>query len=188
MIACLDACVLYPTVLRELLVGVARTGAFTPVWSARILEEWARAAARRNPGDRVIAEGEIARLQADWPDAQQPDAPAADLWLPDPDDIHVLATARAAGASLIVTMNLRDFPARELSGLGISAIHPDAFLYDIWLGDPGAVAPVVQAVHGQAEALSGAQMPLRGLMKRAKLPRLGKALAGPGGRSSSSSP
>ncbi|MBL3553988.1 PIN domain-containing protein, partial [Rhodovulum sulfidophilum] len=40
----LDACVLYPTVLREILLGVARRGGFTPLWSARILEEWARAA------------------------------------------------------------------------------------------------------------------------------------------------
>ena len=43
MKALLDACVLYPTVLREILTGVAGQGLYTPLWSDRILEEWARA-------------------------------------------------------------------------------------------------------------------------------------------------
>ncbi|MEN8935202.1 MAG: PIN domain-containing protein, partial [Planktotalea arctica] len=38
----LDTCVLYPTVMREMLIGAARAGAFEPLWSARILEEWRR--------------------------------------------------------------------------------------------------------------------------------------------------
>jgi hypothetical protein len=46
----IDACVLYPTVMREVLIGVAAKGLFTPLWSARILEEWARAAARLDAG------------------------------------------------------------------------------------------------------------------------------------------
>ncbi|MDA8586574.1 PIN domain-containing protein, partial [Rhodobacteraceae bacterium] len=50
-----DACVLFPTVLRELVLGVAETGAFQPLWSARILEEWRRAAARKSAEDCDIA-------------------------------------------------------------------------------------------------------------------------------------
>ena len=46
MKAVLDACVLYPTVLREILIGVADAGLYTPVWSPRILAEWRHAAAR----------------------------------------------------------------------------------------------------------------------------------------------
>ena len=42
----LDANVLFPTVLREILLGVARSGVYAPLWSARILEEWARATRR----------------------------------------------------------------------------------------------------------------------------------------------
>ena len=42
----IDTCVLYPTVMRELLLGCAAKGLYEPRWSARISEEWARAAAR----------------------------------------------------------------------------------------------------------------------------------------------
>ena len=177
MIICLDACVLFPTVLREILIGVAREGVYQPIWSARILEEWRRAAVRRDAGDGAVAAGEIARLRAEWPAAEVPPGREDDLWLPDPADVHVLATARAGGAACIVTLNLRDFPARELAGPGIAAEHPDAFLYGLWLADADLVARVAGSVHREAERLSGTEMPIRGLMKRARLPRLGKALA-----------
>ena len=65
----LDACVIYPTVMREMLLGVARTGAYTPLWSARILEEWARAARKLGPEGEAIARGEIAMLEAAFPKA-----------------------------------------------------------------------------------------------------------------------
>ena len=60
----LDACVLFPTVLREILIGTAATGAFTPLWSARILEEWARATRRLPSGSEAVARTEIAILRA----------------------------------------------------------------------------------------------------------------------------
>ena len=45
----IDACVLYPTVMREVVMGAAKAGLFRPVWSERILEEWARAAIKLGP-------------------------------------------------------------------------------------------------------------------------------------------
>ncbi len=175
----LDANVLYPTVLREILIGCAAAGLFAPVWSARILEEWARTAERKGgAGDLTIARGEIARLEAKFADACTVYEPAeeAALWLPDPADIHVLATAKAAGAQGIVTMNLRDFPRRELAPLDLAAVHPDPFLLDLLAETPEAVERVVRGVQAEAERLSGTEMPLRDLLKRVRLPRLGRAL------------
>ena len=40
----IDTCVLYPTVMRQMLLGAAEHGLFIPLWSDQILEEWARAA------------------------------------------------------------------------------------------------------------------------------------------------
>ncbi|KFI47915.1 PIN domain-containing protein [Bifidobacterium biavatii] len=48
--------------------------------------------------------------------------------LPDPDDRHVVAAARQAGAELIVTFNIKDFPSSALNGIGLAAVTPDAFL------------------------------------------------------------
>ncbi|MFW5641875.1 MAG: PIN domain-containing protein, partial [Roseicyclus sp.] len=70
----------------------------------------------------------------------------------------------------------RDFPHRELLPLGLVAVHPDAFLLGLLAEAPGQVSAVVEAVHAEARHLSGEAMPLRALLKRARLPRLGKAL------------
>lgn len=179
MKATLDACVLFPTVLRDILMGVAACGGFTPVWSARILAEWQHAAARLGPDGALIASGEIARLRSAWPDATIPADSHLEalLDLPDAADKHVLATAITSCSDVIVTLNMRDFPARALQGL--RAQNPDDFLMALWLQDPTPVEQSVATAHRTTEHISGRPQPLRALLKRAKLPRLGKALDGP---------
>lgn len=179
MRAVIDACVLYPTVLREIVLGVARRGLIAPLWSERLLEEWARTAARRGgPADAVLAQGDIAALGACFPDARVRHDPGieAALWLPDAGDIHVLATAIAGKAEIILTLNLRDFPRAEMAAHGLSAVHPDAVLSALWRDHPTAVADVVAGVHGKAARMAGTDLPRSGLLKRARLPRLAKAL------------
>jgi len=179
MRAVLDACVLYPTVMRETLLAVAATGAFEPVWSARILEEWARAVAANLPGQAGDARVEIALLRARWPKSEVTlqGEKLPDLYLPDPDDIHVLATAIASKADILVTANLNDFPTRVLSSHGVVRRDPDGFLVDFWQDKPATIAAACEAVRARAEELSGQAQPIRALMKKAGLPRLGKALA-----------
>ncbi|MBT8455646.1 MAG: PIN domain-containing protein [Alphaproteobacteria bacterium] len=174
----IDACVLYPTVLREIVLEVARTGAFTPLWSPRILEEWARAAARIDPAQEVIARGEIALLTARWPDAHVTPSSETEarLWLPDTDDIHVLAAAIDGHADALMTLNIRDFPTRVLSAEGILRRDPDGFLLEAWHADPEGITACVARVVAEAERLSGQPLNQRALLKRARLPRLGKAL------------
>ncbi len=174
----LDACVLYPTVLREILIGVAREGLYRPLWSARILEEWARAAARLGPADEAIARREVAALRAAFPQAEVAAQPGLEgrLHLPDPNDIHVLAAAIAGHADAIVTFNAQDFPRGTLAAEGLERRDPDGFLWQLWSERPEPVAGVVERVRAKAEALSGTAQPLRPLLKRAKLMRLGKAL------------
>jgi hypothetical protein len=52
------------------------------------------------------------------------------LVLPDPDGRHVLAAAIRTSADLILTFNIKDFPAELLRPYGIEACHPDPFLVD----------------------------------------------------------
>ncbi len=177
---CLDACVLYPTVLRDCLMGLAQAGQVTPLWSDRILEEWARAAERNlGPEGGMIARGEIALLRANFPAAVIEADPEmeARLYLPDRADIHVLATAIAGKAEAILTFNLRDFPRAELAGHDIVALHPDSYLCDIWAQEPDLVAKICAGVLARMNDLREAPSDLRKMLKRARLPKLAKRLA-----------
>ena len=183
MRAFLDACVLYPSVLREILMEVAARGGFVPLWSDRVLAEWMHAAARLGPEGAMIAAAEIARLRAAFPDALCPADTAAEalLDLPDAADKHVVASAQAGGAACIITLNLRDFPTRALFATGLRAQSPDDFLMALWLADPAPVEAAVDQVQRATEAHSRRPQPLRALLKRASLPRLGKALGSAAG-------
>jgi hypothetical protein len=59
-----------------------------------------------------------------------------EVTLPDPDDRHVVAAAIAAKASLILTWNLRHFPASELKKFGLQMMNPDEFLSGLFEETP----------------------------------------------------
>jgi hypothetical protein len=162
--------------MREVLIGVAREGLFEPLWSERILEEWARAARKIGPLGEPQARGEIALLQANWPKAAvlPGEGLQARLYLPDENDIHVLAAAITGSAEAIVTLNAKDFPRATLTEEGLRRVAPDELLMAFWGKSPDAVERVVRRVHRQAEAMMGCSVEVRALMKKARLPRVGK--------------
>ncbi len=130
-VAVYDACVLYPFHLRNVLIQCAFDRLVAARWTDDIHAEWIRNLAANSP------EIETARLEAtrDRMKAVLPDADIAEyqglisnLSLPDPDDRHVLAAAIAGKASVIVTWNLKDFPAKALRSHGVAAVSPDDFL------------------------------------------------------------
>ena len=166
--AFLDACVLFPPHLRAVLLTLADAGLYQPLWSERVLAEWALAAARHAES----VEDRIAAMSARWPAALAPPGVIEGIDLPDPGDRHVVAAARAGGAGVIVTANLRDFPRRAPAMAGLRAVSPDDFVMDLWLADPG---PVERAIATVWPDLTG--KPLRAALKRAGLWRLGRALA-----------
>ncbi|SLN44123.1 hypothetical protein AQS8620_01758 [Aquimixticola soesokkakensis] len=174
----LDACVLYPTVMREILLKVAGRGLFTPLWSARILEEWARAARKIGPTGEAQARGEVALVRAAFPKAEVAVHAGLEnrLHLPDEDDIHVLAAAIAGHADAIITLNNKDFPRHLLQAEGLARRDPDGLLWEFWSDAPDLVSAAVEEVRGEAERLSGQAWTPRALLKKARLPRLAKAI------------
>ena len=174
----LDACVLYPALVRRLVMDAAAAGMFQPLWSARVLEEWRRAvAAKLGPEAEDAATAAAHAMQAAFPGASVAADPGleATLHLPDPADTHVLAAAVAGGAGAILTFNLRDFPRRTLAGHGIEARHPDGFLWELLSTHEKAllgIANVALCGHGIEPALA------RAALKRARLSRFGKAFEG----------
>ena len=175
----LDTCVIYPTVMREMLLGVARAGVFQPLWSDRILEEWARAARKLGADGEAQARAEIALVKAAWPNASVSYRPTTEarLYLPDEADIHVLAAAVDGSADAIITLNRKDFPRQILAEEGLERHDPDSFLQSVCLQNPDLVQSVAGSVLSEANRLSGDQWHMRGLLKKARLPRLAKALS-----------
>lgn len=145
--AVLDACVLYPAPLRDLLLRLALADLFRARWSASIHEEWIAGVLRHRP--------DLTRAQLDRTRALM-DAHAADslvegfeqlipsIELPDPRDRHVVAAAIQSGASLIVTANLADFPRLHLAPHAIAAVHPDAFVVSLMQRAPETVRAVAR--------------------------------------------
>jgi hypothetical protein len=167
--------VLYPPLVRALLLGTAGAGLYVPLWSSRVLEEWRIAAASKLG---IAAEGAALAAQAEmaarFPAARVGPAPEAEaaMPLPDPADAHVLAAAVAGRADLLLTFNLRDFPRRVLARHGMEPRHPDGFLWELLSLAPGEAGPAIAA----ALAAGGvAPERARPALKRARLPRLGKA-------------
>lgn len=178
MKAVLDACVLYPTVLREILLGVAAKGLYEALWSDRILREWTRATAKLGAIAQAQAEIESTLLRAAFPRGcvrEQPNIEAR-LLLPDPNDVHVLAVAIAGHADCIVTFNAKDFPRHLLAEEGLERRDPDGLLWQLWSFHPREVTEVVTHVHATAQAMKGEPIPLKSLLKRAQLPKLSKAI------------
>ncbi len=175
----IDACVLYPTVMREVVLGAAGLGLFEPRWSQRILEEWARATRKLGPEAEVFARGEIALLGAAFPRAIVPvhQGQMPRLWLPDADDIHVLAAAVSGSCDAILTMNAKDFPRGILAEEGLARFDPDGFCCRMLAQDPSGMRGVADGILATARQMSDVDWTMRGLMKKARLPRFGKALA-----------
>jgi predicted nucleic acid-binding protein len=126
-----DSCVLYPFHLRNLLIQCAVDRLVEARWTDEIHQEWMRSLAADRPGLTV----ERLRATRDLMKSVLPEADVAgyaphipEIELPDPDDRHVVAAALAGGASLIVTWNLRHFPAKELARYGLGRQAPDDLL------------------------------------------------------------
>lgn len=65
---------------------------------------------------------------------------SATCWpLVHPDDRHVLAAAVTCNADIIVTFDLRDFPAETLDTYQIRADHPDDFIVKLLQSAPDLV-------------------------------------------------
>ena len=117
-------------------------------WSADIHAEWVRSLLADRPDiDASVLDRTRAVMDGHFPDAVVTgyEAIAARLDLPDPGDRHVLAAAIRGQADVIVTGNLRDFPADRLAPYALAAQHPDSFVAGLFEADPDAVIAAVRS-------------------------------------------
>ncbi|SDT73425.1 Predicted nucleic acid-binding protein, contains PIN domain [Actinoplanes derwentensis] len=144
-----DASVLYPSTLRDLLIRIAQSGLVQAKWTEEILDEMFAALRRQRPDldperlDRTRSM--MGTAVRDWKVSGY-SALIEVLKLPDPDDRHVLAAAIKAKAQVIVTANLRDFPAATLHEWDIDPKSPDEFVRDQISLDRSRVYASVQQI------------------------------------------
>ncbi len=132
-VAILDACVLYPAGLRDVLMSFAasKEATYRARWTRTILDEMKRNVLLDLPH---IAPAQIGRtimlMNKAVPGSlvEGYESLIESLWLPDLNDRHVLAAAIVGNADTVVTFNLKDFPISVLERSGISASEPDQFL------------------------------------------------------------
>jgi predicted nucleic acid-binding protein len=147
--ALLDANVLYPAPLRDLLLELALHDLFRARWTQDIHREWIEALLRKEPfREREKLERTRRLMDSEVRDALITgyESLTETLVLPDPNDRHVLAAAIVGRCDVIVTHNLADFPKPALEPFGIETQHPDDFLANHLNLFPGPFCTAVRKV------------------------------------------
>ncbi len=178
LVAILDASVLYPLPLRDTLLRIAETGLYDPCWSERILDEVARNLTAKRGATDTQTEGLLGAMRHAFDTASVPEPAIARLepaMTNNPKDRHVLATAVATNAQVIVTLTLKHFPSDACKPFAVEPLHPDAFLLDLYRLDLDMVPGIVER---QAAALTRPPMTVDELLDRlaATVPNFAQAL------------
>jgi hypothetical protein len=172
-----DANVLYGSTLRDLLLQLGVDKIVSLRWTEAVHLEWTQALIRRRPDltDRVERTRDL--MIAALPEAvvRGYERRIGDLDLPDPNDRHVLAAALESGAHMILTFNLRHFPAESMPA-GVAAIDPDTLLPLLVATDPAAIVAAVRKVRHRMANPQMTPVEYFDALLRAHLPLTAKAL------------
>lgn len=174
-----DACVLYPAPLRDLLMHLAMTDLYQAKWTNDIHDEWIRNVLANRPDlkrsqlerTRELMNRHIRDCLVEGYEFLIPS-----LRLPDPHDRHILAAAIHSSASIILTYNLKDFPARSVGPHGITAQHPDMFLTQLIDLGPDIVCDAIKALRARLKSPPTPVSQYLEILKKQALPKTVKKL------------
>lgn len=145
----LDACVLYPVVLRDLLLTLGALDAFDPRWTSAILDEMTRNVLDNRPDidPTLFAERSVSAMGRAFPaaaiDGYEHLIDAMDNH---PKDRHVAAAAVHVGATALVTYNVRDFDSELLRQRGIAVVTPPQLVGHLVDDEPSVVSLAVRSM------------------------------------------
>jgi predicted nucleic acid-binding protein len=125
----LDACVLFPGSLRDILLRAAEVDLYRLCLTDQIVEEMRRNLVKKRQMTEIQAQYLVQEMKKSFSDAFEiehipliPDMPVNEK------DRHVLAAAVSSGSQFIVTANLKDFPQQVMEQFEIKALSADDFL------------------------------------------------------------
>lgn len=175
----LDACVLIPMLVVDILLRLGSARQFRPLWSEEILDEIERNLVAKLNVPPAKARRRLTAMRRCFPDALVRDYESLiPAMTNEPKDRHVLAAAVRSGAELIVTFNRKDFPAESVAPYDLDVRSPDEFLLDQLNLDADVVVAAVRGI------LRDAQHPAMTLerylagLSRCGLPVFARATAG----------
>lgn len=147
-VAVLDANVLYPFRIRDVLLTFSQHGLFRARFTDCIINEWVRSLIGNKPGAAasVRAQEKIIREKFSECFVSGYQHLINGLVLPDPDDRHVLAAAIRCSAQVIVSWNAKHFPADILAKHDVELLTPDDFLVNTFDIYPTDCAQALKAV------------------------------------------
>ena len=173
-----DSCVLYPAPLRDLLMHLAMSNLFRAKWSDEIHAEWIRNVLKERPDltheklqrTRQNMDKNVDGLVTGY------ESLIPGLSLPDEDDRHVLAAAIRAGADVIVTFNMKHFPAAYLNQFGIAPQHPDEFVFHLIDLNPDAVCEAAKRQRASLKNPPKSVTEFLEIMEQQRLPKTAEFL------------
>lgn len=155
----LDACVLFPQTLRDVLLTAAESGFYFPLWSEDVPDEIERNLIE----NRRLTPQQTAHLREEMTRAF-PDSTVSNYgslvasMTNDEHDRHVLAAAVRGNAEVIVTENLRHFPAEACSPYEIRPCSVDDFLSDLLSLDHERLCGVLRTIERDRKNLPVAEI------------------------------
>jgi predicted nucleic acid-binding protein len=140
----LDACVIFSAPLRDTLFRAAGVGLYRLHFTDDILEEVRRSLVNKQRMTEDKAQNLISTIREEFPESF---VTGYNKLIPsmtnDTEDRHVLAAAVRCNAQVIVTQNIKDFPADCLSPFDIDAQSPDEFLVHLFHLSPEIMAQII---------------------------------------------
>lgn len=161
LIAVLDANVLYPAPVRDILLHLADVKLFQPKWTDLIHDEWIRNLLINRPDikSESLKKARTA-MESAFPDARVSSYELLidEITLPDADDRHVLAAAIKSSAKIIVTNNVKDFPTKNLRPYHMTAMTADHFVRGLVMLDE---MRALTAFHAQVRNMKNPPLSVR---------------------------
>ncbi len=141
----LDACVLFPASLRDLLLRSHADTLYLAFWTDEILEELERNLINKQQLPPEKVQRLIQQLKVVFPDSiVEGHHTIIDQMTNHVKDRHVLAAAVTCQASCIVTFNIRDFPLDSLAPYNIVVQEPDSFFIHLWEHHPHRLRSILE--------------------------------------------
>ncbi len=150
----IDACVLFPQTLRDVLLTAAESGLYYPLWSADVLDELDRNLIE----NRGLTREQTAHLRGEmnraFPESRVSGyEPLIATMTNHEGDRHVLAAAIRGNAETIVTENLRHFPKVACDPYEIRLCSVDEFLSDLLSVDHERMCEVLRTLERDRRGL-----------------------------------